>query len=117
MKITASRNRVTTAGNWRSFIKELEKDLPFSDPLYDETPAGQELQYLCREVENELSVYLDISTKNKNPEIEVYDNASDEFLVGADYQYFNDCVIECALNSKSADAFKAAYKRFLSTFI
>lgn len=104
---------------WMSLMNKLQSELEEGiDPLYEQTSVGEELDTVCRSVEDKLGVYLEPSIQGGFGGIWIYSKEDDSTLVeNYDYQDYNDEVINIALNSKTKREFQTNYKQFLQSII
>ena len=116
---TASSSNTASTNDWQSFLNELGKECEeYSDPLYEQSPAGEQLLELCYEVEREMPFWLEPSVQAGQGGIWIYDNETDETLAdNIDYEDFNYEVVDMAFESDSADDFKQRYKNYLTGLV
>ncbi len=97
---------------WKSIVSQLEKEAEYgTDSFYELTSAGDYVTGLCQEVEGKLDIFAEPSIQGGRGSI---DFSHDEWgSTSMDYQSFNDCVYEMAVESENQTEFKNRYEDFL----
>lgn len=104
--------------NWSKLQEQIENDLEYCDPLYEDTEAGSMLNSIVQSIEDKLNIYVEPSIQGGVGGIWIYDIKTDETLVeDYDYQSFNEVIIDICLDSKNKTEFQKKVKAFYEDLI
>lgn len=121
----------TDISDWRSITDQLRDEYESGiDPLYEETRAGEYIQDILYDVEEDMGLFVEFEPSSQDGEGTIYitnDDQGDRPLAFADsptvladnidYKTFHENIVEVAITSKSEEQFKKWYKSFLERCI
>lgn len=105
--------------NWASVIKQLAADYEeVGDPMYEMTDSGEYIDTLCGQVHDKLNLYVEPSVQGGSGGVWIYDNATNETVVGGyDFETFDEEILDIAFSAKNATDFKRKYAQYLKSLI
>jgi len=104
---------------WKSIVNQLESESERgTDPLYEQTEAGEYIESLQNQIEEKLNVWLEPSIQGGHGGIWIRDSKDDSTLAeNIDYEGFNETTLDIACDSKNKKEFMSRYESYLESLI
>lgn len=111
---TPSASSKPKAMTWKRLVADLEAEAEDGiDSIYEQTEAGEALEGVCAEVENQLGVWLEPSIQGGQGSIDILSSDDDTRLGTLDFSDYTYEVCNMAASCSSKNSFKQQYAEYL----